>query len=532
MMRSETTAAFVTSSSCGAAPAGRKQRIKIAAVVTTFFEWSHADVIVNKFVRGFPTDDGLLAPEVEVVSLYMDQRAKPGSGPCGTGDVGTALAQKFGIRICSSIVEALCLDTGSLAVDGVLCIGEHGTYPHNEVGQHMYPRRFFFEQICGVMASSGRVVPVFTDKHLAHSWEDASAIYARSQELGLAHMAGSSVPLYWRAYPPGAPTTPPSGALLREAVGLSYGGLEAYGYHGIEALQSMLEARPGGETGLASVQCIEGTDAVWVAGEAGLWSIELAAAAAAADRAAAAAQAPDRPAGEALRDGRVAPPPGEVQLATAEDSTALLGEGAAVILLVYSDGFRAALLHAGAGSAVSSWAFAGRRAAGVAGEAVEAFSWRSHDNDRAGEPFPHFSYLCLNIQQVINQHLLEVPQKHQEEEQEEHEHARCSCCQHSDVAVAVNRCSCRDSRSTHWSERWWPQAPSTRPCARRPAVVRWSRPRHWQRSAIRHRCKRRYAERGQGRPARAPGRLYRLTSARPPQICEHGPDVQWSEAFL
>ena len=32
----------------------------------------------------------------------------------------------------------------------------------------------------------------------AHSWEDAAWIYSRSQELGVPHMAGSSVPLYWR----------------------------------------------------------------------------------------------------------------------------------------------------------------------------------------------------------------------------------------------------------------------------------------------------------------------------------------------
>ena len=244
-----------------AAPA----RKRIAAVVTSYFEWSHADVIVGKFVRGFPTDDGLLAPDVDIVSLYMDQIAKPGSGPCKTGDVGTPLAERYGIRVCSSIVEALCLDENELAVDGVLCIGEHGTYPHNELGQHMYPRRFFFEQICGVMAASGRTVPVFTDKHLAHSWEDASAIYARSVELGVPHMAGSSVPLYWRAYPAGGS---PLAGPLREAVALSYGGLEAYGYHGLEALQSMLEERPGGETGLASVRCIEGTAEVWAAGRA------------------------------------------------------------------------------------------------------------------------------------------------------------------------------------------------------------------------------------------------------------------------
>ena len=31
-------------------------------------------VIVGKFLRGFPTDDGVIAPQCQVVSLYMDQR--------------------------------------------------------------------------------------------------------------------------------------------------------------------------------------------------------------------------------------------------------------------------------------------------------------------------------------------------------------------------------------------------------------------------------------------------------------------------
>ena len=35
---------------------------RIAAVVTVYGKNSHADVIVGKFMRGFPTDEGVLAP--------------------------------------------------------------------------------------------------------------------------------------------------------------------------------------------------------------------------------------------------------------------------------------------------------------------------------------------------------------------------------------------------------------------------------------------------------------------------------------
>lgn len=38
-----------------------------------------------------------------------------------------------------SIAEALCLGGDKLAVDGVLLIGEHGTYPKNEAGMTLYP---------------------------------------------------------------------------------------------------------------------------------------------------------------------------------------------------------------------------------------------------------------------------------------------------------------------------------------------------------------------------------------------------------
>jgi hypothetical protein len=49
---------------------------------------------------------------------------------------------------------------------------------------------------------------------------------------------------------------------------------DAMDYHALEAMQCMVERRKGGESGVKSVQMIEG-DAVWKAGEKSAWSKRL-----------------------------------------------------------------------------------------------------------------------------------------------------------------------------------------------------------------------------------------------------------------
>ena len=143
-------------------------RKKIAAIITEYRVPAHADVIVGKFIKGFPTDEGMQEPQVDIVSMYLDQ--------IPDNDIGLKVSEKYNIPIFLSIHKALCLGGDKLAVDGVLSIGEHGNYAFNEKGQHLYPRRHFFEQISGVMATSGRSVPVFSDKHLSYNWIDSKWI--------------------------------------------------------------------------------------------------------------------------------------------------------------------------------------------------------------------------------------------------------------------------------------------------------------------------------------------------------------------
>ena len=198
--------------------------MRVAAIATIYYPKSHADVIATKFMKGMSTDEGLMPPEVDLASLYIDHVLE--------NDIGVGLAQEYGVPIYPSIRRALHAGAAKLNVDAVLLIGEHGDYPWNERGRHMYPRRYFFEQIAGVFAESGRSVPVFSDKHFAYDFRDAQWMWDRAEELGIPLMAGSSLPLAWRSPWLEHPKETP----IEEALSIGYGGIEAYGYHALEAV--------------------------------------------------------------------------------------------------------------------------------------------------------------------------------------------------------------------------------------------------------------------------------------------------------
>lgn len=328
------------------------QSLKIAAIITEYRPNSHADVVVTKFLKGFPTDEGLIAPRTQVVSMYVDQFPD--------NDLSRGLSAAFNVPIYPSIVKALTLGGDQLAVDGVILIGEHGDYAWNEKAQHLYPRKYFMEQICGVFATSGRSVPIFNDKHLSYNWHDAKWMYDRAAQLKVPFMAGSSLPLGWRSpwleHPLGTP--------IQEAVAIGFSGLDIYGFHTLETLQCMVERRGNGqggqgETGVDAVTCLEG-QAVWDAAAAGLWSYDLAAAACAAIE--------KRPAG------------------TMEEHC----PNPAVFLVEYRDGFRgAALMLSGY---VEDLAYAAR----VNGEILATEFYLA-----PGPPHAHFSYLSLNMEEMF-----------------------------------------------------------------------------------------------------------------------------------
>lgn len=246
-------------------------RPKVAAVFTELRVRSHAFHILSNLMGPYLFRGQWTEPGVDVVAWYADQFPR--------GDMAKEASERLKVPLYKTIDEALCLGGQELAVDAVLLIGEHGRYPRSDLGQVMYPRKEFFDQIVKVIERSKRPVPIFNDKHLSYRWDWAKAMYDDAQRLGIPFMAGSSVPLAERR-----PAIEfPQGAVVEEAVSIHGGGVESYDFHALELMQSLIEARQGGETGISRVELLEG-DACRQAYSAGRFSRELVDAAMQAER--------------------------------------------------------------------------------------------------------------------------------------------------------------------------------------------------------------------------------------------------------
>src|SRR5207248_27827 len=116
------------------APVGAEHK-KLALVTTEWRYRSHAWHMGERFLVGYPIHGHWHKPELEVVSAYVDQKPE--------NDLSRKRAQEFGFTLYSTIAEALRCGGNKLAVDAVLIIGEHGSYPRNQLGQTQYPRYEF-----------------------------------------------------------------------------------------------------------------------------------------------------------------------------------------------------------------------------------------------------------------------------------------------------------------------------------------------------------------------------------------------------
>jgi hypothetical protein len=246
------------------------RKLRVAAIITTFTYRSHGHVILENFLEPYLFNGKRTDSRMDVVSLYVDQSQR--------GEMARDVAKTYGVRIYPTIAEALRAGGDRLAVDAVLSIGEQGRYPTNAKRQVEYPRKRFFDEIVAEFRRSGTTVPVFNDKHLSYRADWAHEMVATARKMGFALMAASSVPLAERR----PPLELPPSTRITEAVSLHGGRLEGYDFHGLEVLQSMVESRAGGETGIKEVEFFD-EDRLWRAADEGRWSPELADAARATD---------------------------------------------------------------------------------------------------------------------------------------------------------------------------------------------------------------------------------------------------------
>jgi len=300
--------------------------MKRIAVITTVYRYlSHAQHITDRFLVGYPLNGKWRRPDMKVVSLYVDQ--KP------TGDQSAERAREFGFQVYPSIAEALRCGGDRLAVDAVLIIGEHGDYPRNEKGQVLYPRHEFFRQCVEVFEKDRRAVPVYNDKHLSYSFEKARWMVDSAKRLKFPLLAGSSLPVTWRL----PDLELPLNCQIESALMVGVGGSDAMDYHALEAMQSMIERRKGGEIGVKAVQMIEG-EAVWKAG----WPEELLGSA---------LSRSDSPQGWTITDGRTQDLVGNRELPK-------LVKNPAAYFIEHRDGLRTTLLMLN--GAVKDFTFAAR----------------------------------------------------------------------------------------------------------------------------------------------------------------------------
>jgi hypothetical protein len=364
----------------GQAPADAPLRLAILGSV--YYVGSNLQSIADRFLVGYPFEGDWHMPNVQVVSVYVDelvpkfrgpvffaqtlqaeraaaarrteamQNTEPApaaqhpempqhppiaqsvTGPQGpeteasetlgpASDLSIARSRQFGFRLCRDIPEALRCGGERLAVDAVLAVVEQGNYATNDKGQSLLPCYDFFQQCVQVFAEEGRAVPYFNHRQLSFSFSEARQMVETAERLRFPLMAGSSLPVTWRL----PEIDIPRGTKVQEVVMVGVGALDSGDFDALEAMQCMLERRQGGETGVKAVQLLEGDD-VWAAGSAGHWSKELLSSA---------LSRSDTPLGLTLLDGRTQDLVGSGVLPQ-------LVKDPAAYCIEYADGTRATLL--------------------------------------------------------------------------------------------------------------------------------------------------------------------------------------------
>ena len=103
---------FLTSTIAGATTAGlagrltplhaaeNKRRLKIAAITTIYFKYSHAQHIVDRFLEGYSWEGRHHRPDMDIASLYVEQ--------VGENDLSRERLKRFpGMKHAETIEQAL-----------------------------------------------------------------------------------------------------------------------------------------------------------------------------------------------------------------------------------------------------------------------------------------------------------------------------------------------------------------------------------------------------------------------------------------
>lgn len=239
------------------------KQFRIGVVTTAYYPNSHADVIVSRWLspQQYDRQWDWHGPGSRLVSLYVDTR--------GENDISEQVAREHQLPLCATVREALTLGGQELAVDAVLLIGEHGDYPTNAFGQKLYPRKELFDEIVATFDACGRCVPVFCDKHYSWDYQAAVQMVEDAKRRGFMFFGGSS--LTYCKHQPAMPEL--AGKRIGQAMGI-FAGTESQAFHSVEIVQSLIEARAGGEQGVRSVTAYTG-DEVWRQQDAGRWPAKL-----------------------------------------------------------------------------------------------------------------------------------------------------------------------------------------------------------------------------------------------------------------
>jgi len=207
----------------------QRPKPRLCIVCTVWYYLTHAQHEGDRFNHGWPMNGKWHDPEVELVSVYCDQKDQTEVHPhfqhlpddeVPKGDLSAAREEEYdALTVYDTIAEALRCGGDELAVDCVLLIGEHGQYEVDEYQMTRWPRWEFFSAITAVFKEDGRSVPVFNDKHLSWSWDLAKRMVDTSKQLDFPFMAGSSLPIAWRM----PAVDMPYGAEVEEVMCVAYG---------------------------------------------------------------------------------------------------------------------------------------------------------------------------------------------------------------------------------------------------------------------------------------------------------------------